>query len=93
MAKWKVQLQLLETFVQANRDIMEGRADSVFTAECRTLREAADMVFMVVAAYEPKDARAVSASMERAMRERNVPSVEVRNAARTHCVSIHRVNY
>lgn len=75
MAMWKVKIAI------------KGR--ETVTAECRTLREACDMVFMCRASmeWEPNDARFDAASIERTLKG-NVRNTVRAGVERRGCYSV-----
>ncbi len=61
-----------------------------FTAKCGTKAQMLDMVFMVIAAYSPKDARVDANYFERMFNARNCRSASISNSLKTHHVTVTR---
>ena len=76
-AKYKVQLTVT--------------GEETFTAFCNTKQHMLDMVFMIVAAYDTKNARTDATFFENQFSNRNCQRAVTCNRLKTHHVTVERI--
>lgn len=65
--------------------------EETFTAYCNTKQHTLDMVFMIVAAYDTKNARIDADHFEHQFSHRNCKRVTTCNRLKTHHVTVTRI--